>query len=49
MKTPDGTYVDSEGKRCTKEEVRLSSLKSTLQSMINGYSGSWSVCKKLRY
>lgn len=46
MKTPDGTYVDSEGKRCTKEEVRLSSLKSTLQSMINGYSGSWSVYVK---
>lgn len=46
MQLPDGTYVDSDGKRCAKEEVRLSGLKNTLKTMINGYSGSWSVYVK---
>ena len=36
-------YVNEEGRKCAKEEVRLGNLKKKLQSTINGYSGSWSV------
>ena len=39
-------YVDADGKKCKKEEVRLSVLKKKLQSTLNGYSGSWSVYVK---
>lgn len=46
MKTPDGFYVDCDGHKCSKEEVRLSSLKKTLNTMISGYSGRWSVYVK---
>ena len=46
MKTPDGSYVDCDGRKCKKEEMSLSSLKKQLQSMINGYSGEWSVYVK---
>ena len=38
--------VDADGKKCKKEEVRLSVLKKKLQSTLNGYSGSWSVYVK---
>ena len=40
------TYVDADGKKCKKEEVRLSGLKKKLQSTLNGYSGTWSVYVK---
>lgn len=46
MKTPDGKYVGSNGKVCSKSEMHLGDLRSKLQSMINGYSGSWSVYVK---
>lgn len=46
MQTPDGSYVDCDGRKCKKEEMSLSSLKKQLQSMINGYSGEWSVYVK---
>ena len=39
-------YVDADGKKCKKEEVRLSVLKKKLQSTLNGYSESWSVYVK---
>lgn len=39
-------YVDADGKRCTKEEVRLGKLKKKLESTISGYSGTWSVYVK---
>lgn len=46
MKTPDGYYVDCDGRKCKKSEMKLSSLKKTLTSMIGSYSGSWSVYVK---
>lgn len=46
MKTPDGFYVDCDGHKCRKEEMRLSGLKKTLNSMIKSYSGEWSVYVK---
>ena len=46
MQTPDGSYVDCDGHKCTKEEISLSSLKKQLVSMISGYSGKWSVYVK---
>ena len=45
-KTPDGFYVDCDGHKCKKEEMRLSSLKKSINSMIQGYSGTWSVYVK---
>lgn len=39
-------YVDVDGHKCEKEEMRLSGLKKKLQSALNGYSGSWSVYVK---
>ena len=33
-------YVDADGKKCKKEEVRLSVLKKKLQSTLNGYHES---------
>ena len=41
MQTPDGSYVDCDGHKCTKEEMSLSSLKKQLVSMISGYNGTW--------
>lgn len=35
MQTPDGSYVDCDGHKCTKEEMSLSSLKKQLVSMIS--------------
>lgn len=43
-KTPDGYYVDCDGRKCNKEEVKLSSLKKTLNATISNLGGSaWSV------
>lgn len=46
MRTPDGFYVDCDGRKCAKNQMRLSSLKKSLDSMIRGYSGQWSVYVK---
>lgn len=46
MRTPDGYYVDCDGRKCQKEEVALSGLKKELNSMISRYSGTWSVYVK---
>ena len=43
MQTPDGTYVDCDGHKCTKEEMALSGLKKELNSMVSKYRGQWSV------
>lgn len=45
-KLPDGTYVNADGRKCTKEQMEISGLQKKLQSMVNGYSGSWSVYVK---
>lgn len=46
METPDGYYVDCDGHKCSKEEMKLSNLKKSLNSMIGRYSGTWSVYVK---
>ncbi|MBQ8307085.1 MAG: serine hydrolase [Blautia sp.] len=43
---PDGTYVDYNGRKCAKNEMRLMPLKNTLASMTSGYPNSWSVYVK---
>lgn len=43
---PDGTYVDCDGKKCSKEDMQLSALKKQLKSMTDKYSGTWSVYVK---
>lgn len=45
-KLPDGTWVDCNGRRCTETDMTLNGLKKKLGSMVNGYSGSWSVYVK---
>ena len=39
-------WVDWEGRKCTKADMTLNSLKKQLQKKINGYRGSWSVYVK---
>lgn len=46
MKTPDGCYVDCDGRKCAGNQMRLSGLKKSLNSMISGYGGEWSVYVK---
>lgn len=46
MALPDGTYVDCDGRKCKKEEMRLSRLKKTLKTMGASYGGQWSVYVK---
>lgn len=46
QKLSDGTYVDADGRKCTKEQMEISSLRKQLQNMVKGYSGSWSVYVK---
>lgn len=46
MKTPDGFYVDCNGRKCKKNEMKLSSLKKNIESTIDGYRGNWSVYVK---
>ena len=46
MHISETLYVDGDGKKCTKEEVNLGSLKRKIQNAIKGYSGSWSVYVK---
>lgn len=43
---PDGSYVDCDGHKCAKEEMVLSSLKKSLESMVKKYPGTWSVYVK---
>lgn len=46
-RTPDGRYVDCDGKRCKKEEVALSGLKKSLNATISQLGGTmWSVYVK---
>lgn len=49
--TPDGGYVDADGNRDTTVSLErsiegLSELKTTLEDMLEGYSGTWSVYVK---
>lgn len=46
QRVPDGSYVDCDGRKCTAEEMRLSSLKKQLAAMTGRYSGTWSVYVK---
>lgn len=46
MKTPDGHYVDCDGRKCSENEVALSGFKKTLQSQISKMPGIWSVYVK---
>ena len=45
-KLSDGSYVDSDGRKCTKEELELDGLKKQLRKTLSGYSGAWSVYVK---
>ena len=45
-KLPDGSYVDFEGRKCTRQDMALNGLKKKLSQMLAGYSGSWSVYVK---
>ena len=45
-KLPDGSYVDFEGRKCSKQDMQLNGLRSQLRKMLNGYSGAWSVYVK---
>jgi len=42
----DGSYVDSDGRKCEAEEMVLSGLKKTISSMVSSYGGTWSVYVK---
>lgn len=46
MKTPDGKYVDYQGKKSTKSEYALSEFKAQLKNYTSGYGGNWSVYVK---
>ena len=39
-------YVDAEGKKCAKEEVKLRKLRIKINEKLKGYSGNWSVYVK---
>ena len=43
MKTPDGQYVDWQGRKSTRSEYALSAFKSELESFVSAYGGDWSV------
>ena len=43
MKTPDGQYVDWQGRKSTRSEYALSAFKSELESFVSAYGGNWSV------
>lgn len=45
-KLPDGSYVGYNGRKCSGPDFALSSLRTQLKSMIDGYSGTWSVYVK---
>ncbi|MDO4306556.1 MAG: serine hydrolase [Eubacteriales bacterium] len=46
QRVPDGSYVDCDGHKCTKAEMKLSSLKKQVKAMTDGYYGTWSVYVK---
>lgn len=46
MQLPDGSWVDYQGKKCNKDELGLSKLKTEVQKVLSKYSGSWSVYVK---
>ena len=39
-------YVDAEGKKCAKEEVKLRKMRIKINEKLKGYSGNWSVYVK---
>lgn len=43
MKTPDGQYVDWQGKKSTKSEYKLSAFKSEMEYFASAYGGNWSI------
>lgn len=45
-KTPDGKYVDYQGRKSTKSEYALSSFKAQLRNYTSRYGGNWSVYVK---
>lgn len=45
-KTPDGKYVDCDGRKCSRNAMKLSSLKKTLKSTVSKYGGTWSIYVK---
>ena len=45
-KTPDGSYVDYQGKKSTKSEYALSAFKEQLKNYTSSYGGNWSVYVK---
>lgn len=45
-KTPDGKYVDYQGKKSTKSEYALSAFKAQLKNYTSSYGGNWSVYVK---
>lgn len=40
MKTPDGQYVDWQGRKSTRSEYALSAFKSELESFVSAYGGT---------
>lgn len=46
MMTPDGTWVDENGRKIESSAGRLLKLKKNLNTMIAGYGGTWSVYVK---
>lgn len=46
QRVPDGSYVDCDGHKCAKAEMKLSAMKRQLTAMTNSYPGTWSVYVK---
>lgn len=45
-RVPDGSYVDAFGRKCEKNEVVLSALKTAIDNTARRYGGTWSVYVK---
>lgn len=43
MKTPDGQYVDWQGRKSTKSEYKLSAFKAEMEHFASAYGGNWSI------
>ncbi len=46
QRVPDGSYVDCDGRKCAKSEMKLSAMKKQITAMTNSYPGNWSVYVK---
>ena len=42
-KTPDGQYVDWQGRKSTKSEYKLSAFKAEMEHFASAYGGNWSI------